>query len=88
MKVCFTPLGWEDYLHWQQHDRALLRRINALIKDICRDPESGDGLGKPERLKGNLSGYLSRRINQEHRLVYAIKDDTLLIVMCRYHYER
>ena len=85
MKVGFTPEGWEDYQYWQQTDKRLLKRVNELIRDICRDPH--DGIGKPERLRHALSGYWSRRINEEHRLVYAIDGDVVWIVKARYHYE-
>ena len=84
MKLTFTETGWEQYLHWQSHDKAMLKRINRLLKDVLRSPF--DGLGKPEPLKGNLSGFWSRRITQEHRLVYSIKDETITVVQCRYHY--
>lgn len=84
MKVLFAEQAWQDYLHWQQHDEKLLRRINDLIMAIQRQPFKG--IGKPEPLRGNWSGFWSRRINREHRLVYSIKDDSLLIAQCRYHY--
>lgn len=84
MKILFTPEGWEDYLWFQQNDKAGLKRINLLIKAIQRDPF--DGVGKPEPLKHNLSGFWSRRITAEHRLVYGIEDDEVQILMCRYHY--
>jgi toxin YoeB len=84
MNIEFTPEGWEDYLWFQQNDKAGLKRINLLIKSIQREPF--DGLGKPEPLKYNLSGFWSRRITAEHRLVYAIEDGEIRIVMCRYHY--
>lgn len=84
MKVLFTPEGWDDYLWFQQNDKAGLKRINLLIKAIQRDPF--DGVGKPEPLKHNLSGFWSRRITAEHRLVYGIEDDEVQILMCRYHY--
>lgn len=80
----FTPEGWEDYLWFQQNDKAGLKRINLLIKSIQREPF--DGLGKPEPLKHNLSGFWSRQITAEHRLVYAVEDDEIRAVMCRYHY--
>ncbi|MGF1499016.1 MAG: Txe/YoeB family addiction module toxin [Elainellaceae cyanobacterium] len=85
MKLTFTESGWADYLWFQTTDKKLLKKISALIKDIQRSPF--DGLGKPEPLKANLSGYWSRRINSEHRLVYEIKDDSIVIVACRYHYQ-
>lgn len=84
MKVCFTQFAWEDYLFWQQHDKSILKKINALIKESARTPF--EGTGKPEPLKGDLSGYWSRRINQEHRLVYKCEEQTLYILQCRYHY--
>ena len=85
MKLTFTESGWADYLWFQETDKKLLKKINDLIKDIKRSPF--DGVGKPEPLKANLSGYWSRRINSEHRLVYEIKDDSIVIVACRYHYQ-
>ncbi|MHC8363782.1 Txe/YoeB family addiction module toxin [Pseudomonas sp. LS2P72] len=84
MNIEFTPEGWEDYLWFQQNDKAGLKRINLLIKSIQREPF--DGVGKPEPLKYNLSGLWSRRITAEHRLVYAVEDGEIRIVMCRYHY--
>jgi toxin YoeB len=85
--IAFTPNAWEDYLYWQKRDKAKLRRINLLIRDACRDPASG--IGKPEALRFDLSGYYSRRIDHEHRLVYSFdsKLDMLKIVQCRYHYQ-
>jgi toxin YoeB len=84
MNILFTPEGWNDYLWFQQNDKAGLKRINLLIRDAQRNPFSG--IGKPEPLKHNLSGFWSRRISGEHRLVYAVDDGELQIVMCRYHY--
>lgn len=84
MKLVFSEQAWADYLHWQQADRKLLERINALIREISRSPFSG--IGKPEPLKNALSGYWSRRINDEHRIVYKISGDALLIAQLRYHY--
>ena len=84
MILSWAEKAWEDYLYWQQTDKTVLKRINTLIKDIKREPF--DGLGDPESLKHNWSGYWSRRINREHRLVYRVKDDSLIIVQCRYHY--
>ena len=84
MKLVFAEKAWEDYLYWQKTDKKILKRINALIKDITRDPF--EGIGKPEPLKHALSGYWSRRINEEHRIVYKIQDDSLLIAQLRYHY--
>ncbi|MCZ7558228.1 MAG: Txe/YoeB family addiction module toxin [Bacteroidia bacterium] len=84
MKRIFAEQAWEDYLHWQKHDDAILRRINDLIRDIQRTPFTG--LGKPERLRHALSGYWSRRITEEHRIVYTVREDTVLIAQLRYHY--
>jgi toxin YoeB len=84
MRLVFTESAWEDYLWFQERDRKLLKRLNALIKDVLRSPF--DGIGKPEALKANLSGCWSRRINDEHRLVYTLKNGDVVIVACRYHY--
>lgn len=84
MNILFTPEAWDDYLWFQQNDKAGLKRINLLIRDAQRDPFGG--LGKPEPLKHNLSGFWSRRIGEEHRLVYRVDGDALQIVMCRYYY--
>ena len=84
MKIVFAETAWEDYLYWQQTDLKILKRINNLIKDITRSPF--EGIGDPEPLKFNWSGFWSRRINKEHRLVYAIADESVLIAQCRYHY--
>jgi toxin YoeB len=84
MLIKFSSNGWEDYLHWQTTDRAMLKRINQLIKDIERDPFSG--FGKPEPLKHQLTGFWSRRIDLQHRLVYSYPDDTVYIAQCRDHY--
>lgn len=84
MNVLFTPHGWEDYVYWQTNDRKILVKINDLIRDISRDPNGG--IGKPEQLKNALSGWLSRRINLEHRLVYKIDQGAIIIAQCRYHY--
>lgn len=88
MKLVFWPTAWADYLHWQAEDPKLLTRINDLIRECRRDPFRGTG--KPEPLGGNLSGWWSRRINSEHRLVYRVsgKDEAqaLEIAQCRYHY--
>ena len=73
-----------DYLYWQQHDKKILKKLNRLIKEIQREPF--EGIGEPEPLKYNWSGYWSRRITIEHRLVYKVSDDTLMIAQCRYHY--
>ena len=84
MKIVFSSQAWEDYLHWQQTDRRLLKRINDLIKEIVRTPF--EGTGKPEPLRHALGGYWSRRINDEHRLVYKVEGDSILIAQARYHY--
>jgi toxin YoeB len=84
VKLIFAEQAWEDYLYWQKHDDAILRRINDLIRDIQRTPFTG--LGKPERLRHALSGYWSRRITEEHRIVYTVREDTVLIAQLRYHY--
>lgn len=84
MKLLFSEQSWEDYLYWQKTDRKLLQRINTLIKDISRSPF--EGIGKPEPLKNALSGFWSRRINDEHRIVYKIADGSMLIAQLRYHY--
>lgn len=84
MPIKFSDQAWEDYLFWQAKDRATLKRINALFRDIQRSPF--EGIGKPEPLKHNLAGFWSRRIDEEHRLVYAIQNDTILVAQCRYHY--
>lgn len=76
--------AWDDYLYWQKTDKQMLRRINELIKDTLRQPFTG--LGKPEPLKEELRGYWSRRITDEHRLVYKVLDNQIVIVQCRYHY--
>ena len=83
-RIYFTPNAWEEYTAWLAEDRAILKRINHLIAAIGRDPF--DGIGKPEPLKHQLSGYWSRRINEEHRLVYRVEGETLVIVQCRFHY--
>ncbi len=84
MKLIWSESSWEDYLYWQKQDRRILRKINTLLKEIARHPF--EGLGKPEPLKHTLQGCWSRRINDEHRLVYKIDDGAILIVSCRYHY--
>lgn len=84
MILSFSDDAWEDYLYWQQNDKKILKKINQLIKEIQREPFTG--IGEPEPLKYNWSGYWSRRITIEHRLVYKVKDDLLLIAQCRYHY--
>jgi len=84
MNVDFTPDAWGEYVDWLQEDRKTIKRINLLIKDIMRGPF--EGIGKPEALRENLSGFWSRRIDDEHRLVYQIYEDRCLIVQCRGHY--
>ena len=84
-KIVFTEQAFEEYLYWQVQDRKILKRINALLKDISRDPFSG--IGKPEGLKENLSGFWSRRIDDTHRLVYRIADGQIEIYQCKGHYE-
>ncbi len=84
-KIVFTEQAFEEYLYWQVQDRKILKRINALLKDINRDPYSG--IGKPEGLKENLSGFWSRRIDDTHRLVYRIADGQIEIYQCKGHYE-
>lgn len=83
--IAFTDDAWQDYLYWQGQDKKTLKRINLLIKDIQREPFSG--IGKPEPLKANLAGLWSRRIDDTHRLVYAVDDGAITIIACRYHYE-
>ena len=85
MNKIFTDEAWDDYMYWHSQDKKTLKRINALIKDIDRDPF--DGIGKPEPLKYDLQGFWSRRIDDVNRLVYRIESDELFIVSCRYHYE-
>jgi toxin YoeB len=84
MRLVFTDNGWDDYQHWVRTDRQTLKRLNRLIEDARRDPTSG--IGKPEPLKHLLAGAWSRRIDQEHRLVYLVDGDDLVILQARYHY--
>lgn len=84
MKLVFADEAWDDYLYWQKQDRKMVDRINKLIAEVQREPYVG--IGKPEPLKHALSGYWSRRINDEHRMVYAIDGGALLIAQLRYHY--
>ncbi len=86
MRLVFTESAWKDYLWFQDNDRKLLKRINALIKDVLRNPF--DGIVKPEALKSDFSGYWSRRINSEHRLVYSASEDEVIIIACRFHYQK
>jgi toxin YoeB len=82
--IAWTENAWDDYLYWQKIDKKTLKRINDLVKDIKRHPF--EGLGSPEPLKHNWTGYWSRRINKEHRIVYKFEDEMLSIAQCRYHY--
>ena len=84
MRLVFSENAWGDYLHWQKADRKILERINYLIQEILRSPY--EGIGKPEPLKYDLTGYWSRRIDSEHRLVYKVESGAVLIAQCRYHY--
>jgi len=84
MKLIFADDAWEDYLYWQKHDKQMVERINKLIKEIQREPFSG--IGKPEALKHALAGFWSRRITDEHRLVYRVEGNSLLIAQLRFHY--
>ncbi|MFA6137097.1 MAG: Txe/YoeB family addiction module toxin [Sulfurimonas sp.] len=86
MIIGFADRGWEDYQHWQLHDKKTLKRINLLLEDIKRNPDDSAGLGKPERLKENYQGYFSRRITAEHRLVYKLLGDLIVVAQCRFHY--
>jgi toxin YoeB len=85
MKLIFVDESWEDYLYWPKTDRKILERINNLVKDISRNPYSG--LGKPEPLKYKYQGFWSRRITEEHRLIYRVVDDEIHIAKCRFHYD-
>lgn len=85
MNKAFTDIGWEDYLYWQTENRKTLRKINTLLKDIERN--GNEGIGKPEPLTLDLSGFWSRRINQKDRLIYALEMDQIIIIACRYHYD-
>ncbi len=84
MRLVFTPHGWDDYVHWRTTDRATLKRINRLLDDVVRDPFAG--IGKPEQLRHALAGGWSRRIDEEHRLVYLVEGDDIVILQARYHY--
>lgn len=84
MRIVFTPHGWDDYLFWQTSDRSTLKRVNRLLEDISRDPFAG--IGKPEQLRHALAGAWSRRIDEEHRLVYLIDGEDIVVVQARYHY--
>ncbi len=84
MNITYTADAWEQYLYWLENDKEIFQRLNTLIKDGKRSPFKG--IGKPEPLKANYKGYWSRRINNEHRLIYAISNNVLVIVQCRFHY--
>jgi toxin YoeB len=86
MRIVFTQSAWEDYLWYQEQDRQLLKRVNQLIKETLRTPF--EGIGKPEALKADLAGYWSRRINDEHRLVYGVTREEIVVIACRYHYSK
>ncbi len=86
MRIIFTQISWEDYTSWQVEDKKIIKKINELIKDIHRTPF--EGKGKPEPLKFDLAGFWSRRIDREHRLVYKVEDNEILIYSCRYHYDK
>lgn len=86
MNITFSPQVFDDYEYFQTKDKKMVKRINQLLKSISRD-EALDGIGKPEKLVGNFSGYYSRRINQEHRLVRTVNDNAILVASCRYHYK-
>lgn len=85
MRLVFTPHGWGDYLHWQAADRTMLRRVNRLLDDMLRDPFIG--IGKPEPLRHILQGCWSRRLDDEHRLVYMVEGEDIVVLQARYHYE-
>ena len=87
MKYIFVDESWDDYLYWQKTDKRMLAKTNNLLKDIKHQPFAGMDMGKPEPLKHKYRGYLSRRIDGEHRLIYKIKDDEILIAKCRFHYD-
>ena len=83
-RLTFTPDAWDDYLYWQSQDKKTLKRINQLLRDVSREPFTG--IGKPEPLRENLTGYWSRRIDDTNRLVYAVEEQAIVVVACRYHY--
>lgn len=84
MRLVFLDPAWEDYLYWQKNDKSILKKINVLIKEIERTPF--EGTGKPEPLKHSLAGWWSRRLNLEHRLIYKVENDSIILLQCRYHY--
>lgn len=85
MKLVFVEESWEDYLYWQKTDKQKLKKINELLKEIMRSPF--EGIGKPEPLKYKFAGFWSRRIDNEHRLIYQVTEDSILIAKCRFHYD-
>lgn len=85
MKFVFVEESWEDYLYWQKSNKKVLKRINKILKDISRHPF--EGIGKPEPLKHKYKGFWSRRIDAEHRIIYAVREDEILIAKCRFHYD-
>jgi toxin YoeB len=85
MRLVFTPHGWEDYLFWQRTDRATLKRVNRLLEEVLRSPFTG--IGKPEPLRHVLAGCWSRRVDEEHRLVYLVDGDDIVVLQARYHYQ-
>jgi toxin YoeB len=84
-RITWTQAAWTDYLYWQGQDRKTLKRINTLLQNCVRDPY--DGIGKPEPLKENLSGFWSRRIDDLHRVIYRVDGEDLIVIACRYHYD-
>jgi toxin YoeB len=86
VNLTFTPKAWADYTYWLETDKTLLRKINALIKEVLRSPF--EGTEQPEALKHDLAGYWSRRMTQEHRLVYAVNETSITIISCRFHYDK
>lgn len=86
MRIKFSKIAWDDYMSWQSEDKSMIRKINELIKDIQRTPY--EGKGKPESLKYDLTGFWSRRIDREHRLVYRIEENDLFIFSCKFHYDK
>lgn len=84
MRLTWEARAWEDYLHWQATDPRMLRKVNTLLRECQRHPF--EGTGKPEPLRGNLAGFWSRRIDREHRLIYAVEPEAILIAQCRFHY--
>jgi toxin YoeB len=85
MTITFSENAWDDYLYWQKVDKKIVKKINKLIKEIQRTPF--EGTGRPEKLRYDLAGYWSRRIDQEHRLVYQVDNDQILVYSCRFHYD-